>query len=379
VRIGLVVNPIAGMGGSVGLKGTDGDAYLEALRRGAKPVSPSIAKRFVDALKKFCRPKALRELEVIACPGIMGCDYVSSLADSARIRCLDIEIGSPTTAEDTKRCVDTMLRMGVDLVVFVGGDGTARDVASVIDQAVPMLGIPSGVKMYSGVFAVSPEAGARIVCAFIEGLAQVVDGEVEDLDEDAFRRDELRVKMYYSVKTVALGELVAPSKDVVVGDEEAKRGIAKFFVEELYEEDALYLLGPGTTVKAIADELGVEKTLLGFDAVYGRRVLGKDLWGKHIVDIVSRFSKRRLVLTPIGGQGFLIGRGNKQLIPEALRLFSKSDLIVVATPRKLAKLRYLIIDTGDEELDKRFSGYHRVITGYREFTVVKIVPAREVA
>lgn len=372
------MNPIAGMGGAVGLKGTDGDAYIEALKRGAKPVSPYIAQRFIEALRRLCREDTLKQLEVLACPSIMGCDYVHSLSEYAKIVCLDIDIGRPTTAEDTKRCVEAMLELGVDLIVFVGGDGTARDVVSVVGTQRPVLGIPSGVKMYSGVFAVSPEAGARLVCSYVEGLAQIVDGEVEDLDEDAFRRDELRVRTYFTAKTIALGELVVPSKDVVLGDEEAKRGIARFFVEELYDDDTLYLLGPGTTVKAIADELGVEKTVLGFDAIYRGRVVGKDLWGRYMLEIVSRFSRRKLVLTPIGGQGFLIGRGNKQLTPEVLSLFSKEDLIVVATPRKLSKLRYLIIDTGDEELDTRFSGYHRVVTGYREFTIVRIVPAREV-
>ncbi len=374
--IGFLVNPIAGMGGSVGLKGTDGDAYFEAIRRGAKPVAPSIATRFVEALTKLCREDV--DGRIVAAPRHMGSTYLEKVGIKHEV--LDVEIPDATSADDTKRCVEKMLEKGVALVLFVGGDGTARDIASVVGDRVPILGIPSGVKMYSGVFAVSPEAAARIVCSYLRGEAEVVEAEVADIDEDAFRRDELRVRLYYLVKSVSLGTLLTPSKEVSVGEEEAKKAIARYFVERVYDPAKLTILGPGTTVKAIAEELGVgrDKTVLGFDALLNGRIIAKDVWGEHFLELVKRYvGNKMMVLTPIGGQGFLIGRGNKQLTPEILSLFSKDEILIVATPGKLRKLRVLYIDTGDRELDKKFSGYYKALCGYGEYAVVKVVPASE--
>ncbi len=374
--IGFLVNPIAGMGGAVGLKGTDGNAYFEALRRGAKPVSPTIARRFLTALASLCRN--LVDGKLLVAPGVMGEDYVKQLGIGYEV--VGISIGSPTTAEDTRKCVKEMLGLGVELVVFVGGDGTARDVVSVVGDSVPVLGVPSGVKMYSGVFAVSPEAAASIVCSFLRGEARVCEAEVADIDEEAFRRDVLSVRLYGVAKTVCVENLLTPSKEVSAGEEEAKKAIARYFVEQMYDPNKLLILGPGSTVKAIAEELGVEKTLLGFDAVLNGRLVARDLWGGEFKRLVEAYRDRKmLVLTPIGGQGFLIGRGNKQLTPDILRLFDKGEILIVSTPRKISKLRYLIIDTGDELLDERLSGYYRVLTGYGEFTVIKVVPAKNVA
>ncbi len=377
MKLGFIVNPIAGMGGAVGLKGTDGDALKEAIKRGAKPVAPTIALRFLKKLAELCLDDIKEKVEIYTPKNVMGEDYLKSIAIPYKV--LDIEIPRETTAEHTKKSVEIFRRLGVDIIVFVGGDGTARDIVSVIGSSIPILGIPSGVKMYSGVFSVSPEAAASLLCYYIRNEdVDLVDAEIADIDEDAFRRDELRVRLYYIAKTISKGSLLAPTKDVVLGDEEAKKGIARYFVESILNENTLYILGPGTTVKAIADELGVEKTVLGIDAILGRKLIGKDLWGSTLLDIVRSYPSRKLVLTPIGGQGFLIGRGNKQLTPEILQYFNKQDLIVVATPRKLSKLRYLIIDSGDPKIDRKFSGYHRVITGYREETIVKIIPAAEI-
>jgi len=375
--VGFLVNPIAGMGGSVGLKGTDGEAYIEAVKRGAKPIAPAIAMRFLKALVRLCHEDV--DGKLLAAPKQMGSDYIDAVG--LRYRVLDVDVPKMTSAEDTKRCVKKMLEEGVDAVFFVGGDGTARDIASVIDSKIPMLGVPSGVKMYSGVFAISPEAAARILCSYVRGETQITEAEVADIDEEAFRRDELRVRLYYIVKTLYLESLLTPSKEVSVGDEEAKKAIAKYFAEEIYEPDRLFVLGPGTTVKAIADELGVgkDKTVLGFDALLNGRIIAKDLWGQRFLELVKEYKNRKmLVLTPIGGQGFLIGRGNKQLTSEILSLFSRDEMLIVSTPSKLRKLRFLLIDTGDPDLDRRFSGYYKVLCGYGEYFVVRVVPAREI-
>ncbi len=370
--IGFVVNPIAGMGGAVGLKGTDGDAYIEAIKRGAKPVAPGIARRFLRKLCALC----LEDVngKIVVAPKIMGEDYVKEHGLDHYV--LPIEIKIPTTAEDTKKCVEKMLEMGTNLIVFVGGDGTARDIASVVKDSVPILGVPSGVKMYSGVFAISPEAAAELVCSFVKGYASVIDAEVADIDEEAFRHDLLRVRLYYAAKTIYLENLITPTKEVSLGEEEAKKAIARYFVEELYDPNKFFILGPGSTIKAIADELGIEKTLLGFDAIVGGKLIAKDVWGRELMRLIEKYMDRKvLVLTPIGGQGFLIGRGNKQLTPEVLASFKREEILIVSTPCKLSKLKYLLIDTGDPAIDEKLSGYYRVVTGYREFTVIKVVPA----
>ncbi len=376
MKIGFLINPIAGMGGAVGLRGTDDNAFLEAFRRGARPVAPMIARRFLNCLRSLCSTLVLERARFFAAPHIMGFDYFIDVGLPARE--VDVKVSYPTTRDDTIKSVETMIREGIDVIVFVGGDGTARDIASIAAPSqIPILGVPAGVKMFSAVFAVSPEAAAAIVCKCLEERCTEIEAEVLDLDEDSYRRDHLSVRLYAIVKTLGLPNLLAPRKDVTVGDEEAKKGIARYFVEELMKPNVLYILGPGSTVKAIADELGIEKTLLGFDAVVNGKLVARDLWGRKMLEIVKSFKERKLVLTPIGGQGFLIGRGNKQLTPEILRYFDKEDLIIVATPSKVAKLRYLIVDTGDPELDSRYRSYHRVIVGYREEIVMKIIAARD--
>ncbi|RLG83208.1 MAG: ATP-NAD kinase, partial [Thermoprotei archaeon] len=333
--VGFVVNPIAGMGGSVGLRGTDGGAYREALRRGAKPVAPQVAMRFLKSLKSMCGD-LLESTLFLTAGHRMGEDYLVELGLSYRV----MHRPPPeTSALDTIETVRRAVGQGAEIVVFVGGDGTARDVASAASRRVPVLGIPAGVKMFSGVFAVSPEAGAYILCSYLRGEASVVESEVVDIDEDAYRKDILSTRLYGVVKTVVVENLVAPSKSPTVGEEEAKESIARYFVESVMEKDVLYILGPGSTVASIARLLGVNKTLLGFDALYNGKIIAYDLWGRRFVELVSSYPRRKLVLTPIGSQGFVIGRGNKQLTPEVLELFSKDDLIILATPSKIRRLR----------------------------------------
>ncbi len=368
--IGLIVNPIAGMGGRVGLKGTDGEAYREALRRGARPVAPGRTLRFLEAWLA-----AGSGAELVVAPGAMGSDYASRIVPGG-FKVVGTLRGPKTTAEDTRRIAGEMADMGVGLIVFVGGDGTARDVASAVDAEVPVLGVPSGVKMYSSVFAVNPEAAARIAAAFARGEAGLRDAEVLDIDEEAYRRGELRIRLYGYVKTPYLEGLVQAGKEPSSGigdEEENKEAVARFFLEHLYEPCTLYILGPGTTVKAVADALGVEKTLLGVDAVHSGVLVGRDLDERGILRLLDAYPRAKLVVTPIGGQGFLFGRGNHQISPQVIRRVGRGNIVVVATRHKMRGIRVLRVDTGDPALDEELKGYIRVLVDYGEIRMVKIV------
>ena len=376
IKVGFLINPIAGMGGAVGLKGTDGPLYLEALRRGARPEAHLRALRFL----KRCLEIGLfnsKDVTFIVANGVMGCKYFIELGISEdSFKCLGIPKRDSTTSDDTKACVREFIKYGVDVIVFVGGDGTARDIIEVTKGEVPLIGVPAGVKMYSACFAVSPESAADLLNLFIKNQASINYVDIVDVDEySIFASDRLRLRTYGKSLAISHKYLVTSSKELIRGDEVDKEGIAEYFIEEYFRHDVPYILGPGSTVKYIADKLGVPKTLLGFDAVLGKRLIGKDLSEKDILYIISNYGIPYVVLSVIGGQGFIIGRGNKQLTARVLRIIGKNRIIVVATKAKLLHHKYLLIETGDIELDEKLSGYWRVITGYREETIVRVLPA----
>ncbi|MCS7108035.1 MAG: ATP-NAD kinase family protein [Sulfolobales archaeon] len=363
--IGFLVNPIAGMGGSVGLKGTDGDLYLESIKRGSKPVAPVRAFRFLKKLSE-----RVGELSLIVPPKQMGWNYAKDFFKSVKV--LTLDIGSETTKADTIRSCELMVNEGVDLVVFVGGDGTAKDVYDVVGSSIPILGVPSGVKMYSGVFAMSPEAAAEIVSAYINNATSMELGEVADVDERSLKDDVIKVRVYGIAKVPQAKELLTPSKDFRSSDAD-KDEVAEYVVEHVMKSNTLYLLGPGTTIKAIADRLGVPKTLLGVDAVFNGNLVGKDLSERRILELLKDYRDVKILLTPIGRQGFILGRGNQQISPEVIRIVGKHSLIIVATRNKLLELKYLRVDTGDPEIDKELEGYIRVIVGSNEEMVIRVL------
>jgi len=369
-RIGFLVNPIAGMGGSVGLKGTDGTLLDEAVKRGAKPVAPSRALRFLLKLREV-RPD---NLVLVSAGGVMGCDYVAKVSPS-RFICLEEPRREKTTKGDTIGVVRELLKLDVQAIAFVGGDGTARDVLEACGPSIPIIGIPSGVKVYSSVFAVSPEAASKIVADFCRGEAKVEVGDVVDVNEEMLCRDILVLKPYGRALTISSEGLRVSTKEL--GGLDDVEGIAEYFATEIYKPRALYILGPGSTTKAIAARLGVDKTLLGFDAIYNGEPVMKDLTAKDIQELIDRYKEFYVVLSIIGGQGYLIGRGNQQLTPEILRVVGRERIIIVSTKSKLARLKRLLIDSGDVEVDRKLSGYYRVITGYGEVSIIKAVPASE--
>lgn len=364
-RIGLIVNPYAGIGGRVGLKGSDGsEIRRKALELGAVPMSP---KRTVEALNRvadldfvlYTYPRKMGEEEALEAgldPIVLG------------------ELTGESTAEDTKRAAALMLERGAELLVFAGGDGTARDIHSVIEDKLPVLGIPTGVKIHSAVFAVNPRAAGDLLHRFISGAS--VDyrlGEIMDIDEEAFRNNILQAQLYGYMKTLYAKEYIQGSKESSrLSDESSLMEIATEITDEM-KSGVVYVLGPGTTVMPIADLMGIKKTLLGVDVVKDGQLKAKDVNEKQLLSEI-RGEETRLIVTVIGGQGFVFGRGNQQISPKVIRDVGRENIIIVATPEKLASLvgHPLKVDTGDSQLDEELKGYYKIHTGYGKRTLYKI-------
>jgi predicted polyphosphate/ATP-dependent NAD kinase len=354
-RIGLIVNPVAGMGGAVGLKGTDGNVE-EARRRGAVPRAMDRARITLSLLSR--EPG----LHFITCSGPMGGDILRETG----IKDYEIlyTVSGESMASDTRAAARRFMEAGVDLILFCGGDGTARDIFAITGRDVPLLGIPAGVKMYSAVFAIDPAVAAELVQK--TDTRNLRDSEILDVDEDAYRAGELKTRIFGIARTPAIAGKVQPAKQVYEEQDEdrAKEEIARF-MEEVILPDTLYILGAGTTTEAIARRLGVKKTLLGVDAVKDGVLIASDMDEKTILELAGQEKESRIIISPIGAQGFILGRGNQQISARVIRLVGRNHIIIVATPHKLAELPELYVDSGDPVLDRRFGSSVQVISGYR--------------
>ncbi len=367
-KIGLIVNPVAGMGGSVGLKGTDGKMYEQALKLGAEPVTPQRTKELLSRIRNK------NEIELCVAPGKMGEDYVR---DSGIPFTVIGKVGEETSAEDTERIAGAMLDNGIGLLIFVGGDGTARNIYDALSSKVPVVAVPSGVKVFSAVFAVSARAAAEMVDAFVDG-AEIGEEEVLDIDEDAFRGGKLAAELYGYLLVPKVKGLLQAGKEASSVDRtsvENKTEIARYIVANR-DRDTLYLLGPGTTVKALTDEIGVPKTLLGIDAVLDSELVGADINERGILGLLAKYGnagkKVKIIVTPIGGNGFIFGRGSKQFTPKVLKQVGKKNIIIVGTKDKISRLDCLRVDTGDLETDKLLCGPAKVIVGEKEEVLMEV-------
>lgn len=352
-KIGFIVNPIAGMGGKVALKGTDG-MEIKAIQLGAKPVAPYRAKEFMKALDgKF---------QFYTCSSPMG----ENIARECKIPAQVIyHCKTPTTPRDTKNAAKLMKNL--DLLIFVGGDGTARDIIDAVDMTIPLLGVPSGVKMYSAVFAMTPHEAALVTNRFLQGLP-VVEKEVLDIDEDAFRQDILKV----SLKGYALvpdDDAIQESKNFFDTGEEDKIAIATGVIDIL---EGLTIIGGGSTTYALKKLIGINGTLLGVDILDGKKLVARDATENEILKHLEYNKKGKIVISPLGGQGFIFGRGNEQISPEVIKKVGIDNIVILSTPNKLRGLPGLRVDTGDRQLDKDLSGYHTVHIGYKRKKVMKI-------
>ncbi len=352
----------------MGWKGTDWPLPLEVVRRSLPLVAPGRARRFLSALARVAG-----RVTVAAPEGPMGWGSLGSWR-GGRVVLGCVDGGKwPTEPGDMVACLREAAG-AADIVVFVGGDGTARLAVEAFGTRVVSLGVPSGVKVYSGVFAYTPEEAAGLVAGFLEGRVGVGLREVLDVDEEWFRRGRLVVRLYGYLRVPVGPGLVSGGKQAGVSPEGEVREIAEYFAEELVEECRLYILGPGSTVAAVAEAMGVEgKTLLGVDAVHNGRLIARDADEETLLRLVERYRPRvTIVVSPIGGQGFILGRGNQQLSPRILRLVGREGLLVVAAPSKLRGLRALRVDTGDPGVDEMLRGYVRVLVGYGRWRVMRV-------
>jgi predicted polyphosphate/ATP-dependent NAD kinase len=366
-KLGLIVNPIAGMGGRVGLKGTNGEETVRRARAlGAKPIAPQKA---VDALKELLRCK--ENFLILTYPHEMGEDEARKAGFNPKV-IGEITPGQ-TTAEDTVRAAQEMSREGVDLILVVGGDGTARDVIGAVGTTIPILGVPAGVKLHSACFANTPEAAGQVAARFLSEGLPLQEAEVMDIDEEAYREDMLAAKLKGYALVPYEPVMMQTMKEGSAGFELAdQKAIARWTIE-LMERGRVYILGPGTTTRAVAEELGIyNSTLLGVDLIQDFKLLARDVNERQILEAIDG-KPAAIIVSPIGRQGFIFGRGNQQLSPEIIRKVGKKNIMVLATPHKLSLTPILKVDTGDPQLDEELRGYIPVITGYLQTRMVRVI------
>jgi predicted polyphosphate/ATP-dependent NAD kinase len=369
LRLGLIVNPLAGLGGRVGLKGTDGlrDA---ALALGAEPVAEA------RALRTLQRLSARRgEIVILAARGAMG----QSVASKAGLLCEVVagSIATLTSAVDTIAAARAMQAADVELILFAGGDGTARDIFSVIGDAVPVLGIPAGVKMQSAVFAATPEAAGDIVTA----IAAMADprpvhyrsSEVMDIDEEDLRNGTISPRLFGYARVPHIPRLLQNAKLRNHGLDEGALDAAARKIADAMAPDMLYAVGPGSSAKRVLAALGLSGSLLGTDLVLSRALVGHDVGERTILD-GARDHGIMIVVGVIGGQGYVFGRGNQELSPAVIRLAGRDGITIIASQQKLLGLadKRLLVDTGDPDLDRSLTGYWRVTVGPQEDMMMKV-------
>ncbi len=368
-KLALIINPVAGLGGPAGLKGSDApDTVYKARERG---VHSRVAERVGDVLRGL--NDLPHHIEILTASGGMGAALCQQEGISHTVH---YQAGELTCAADTVAAAQALLAQQPDLLVFAGGDGTARDICRAVQTRLPVLGIPAGVKMHSGVFCVTPRALVSVVDSLLaRKLVALTHAEVRDIDEAAFARGEVRTRHY--------GELLVPDDQLLVqrvkcsglpDDTLMLDEIAAYLTEEL-RDDTLYVLGSGGTLMHIKQCLGVSNpTLLGVDLWYQGQTLANDVYESQLYDLLRTYPKSRILLSIIGGQGVVLGRGNQQISPRILRQVGVANIQFIATQEKIKALNGapLRVDSGDDNLDRALSGFHRILCGYEDELLYEI-------
>ncbi|VUD56749.1 hypothetical protein TDB9533_02379 [Thalassocella blandensis] len=381
LRIGFLLNPYAGLGGPQGMKGSD------ALAADPTKLDAGVERRSAKRAMQFFQALTVKENVVFVFDrGVMGFDSLQAMDFASHdftYQCIDGQFPDHTRAEHSQMLCQKLLAENIDVLVFVGGDGTARDVCRAVGSQFPVLGIPAGVKMHSGVFAISPSAAAQVINALALGeLISVDTEEVRDIDEDAFQKGIVRSRHF--------GEMLVPQElrfiqhvkqGGVEVDELVLLDIAQDIEERIHHEsDALFIFAPGSTTHFVLEYLcgsaqALKSTLLGVDVFDGTQIIAKDINATQLENITAAHQgKIYLILTAIGGQGHIIGRGNQQISPNVLRRVGRENLWLIATKTKLQALdaRPLIIDSSDDELDLHWQGLIPVITGFRDTVLYRV-------
>jgi len=373
-KLGLIINPYAGIGGSVGLKGSDGDEIrAQALALGAEARALARVERCLAILKEFSS-----NIHIYCFAGDMGA--TSAKACGFNYTLVGKPQTNPSSALDTIAATKALITESVDIILFAGGDGTARNIADALQQVGKeqqvVLGVPSGVKMHSGVYAITPEAAGEILlCLLKKQLVNVQACDVRDIDEAAFREGKVKARMYASMYAPLLPQFLQQVKNSgAAQDELVKLDIAHYLIDNLLD-DILYIVGPGSTTKVFLEQLGVEGSLLGVDVILNRELIAADVSAQQLRDLIAHHvSDVHLIITAIGGQGHIIGRGNQQLAVDILRAIPRQNIHIIATKEKILSLhnRPLLVDSNDPDFDKSFSGYQSVLVGYDEFILYPI-------
>lgn len=358
------------MGGKVGLKGSDGSEILKrALELGATPQSPQ---RAMQALQQL---EGLKDqIEIIAYPGEMGENEAKELGFPVNVIGGGTVIGGKSSAEDTRKAAMQMKELNVDLILFAGGDGTARDIFSAIGDQVTVLGIPAGVKIHSAVYGKTPRSSGELAALFLQDqVKELQEAEVMDIDEIAFRSGRVAAKLYGYLRVPYEKKYVQNLKSGGVAGEQATLEMISNYIIDNMDDDHYYIIGPGTTTRPIMEKLGLDNTLLGVDVIYRKKLVENDVNEQDLLRIIGN-KKAKLIITTIGGQGYILGRGNQQISPEVVKLIGKENLIIVTTRDKL-NLNFgspLLVDTGDEAVNQWLSGYYRVVVGYGDVIMHRV-------
>ncbi len=366
-RIGLIVNPVAGMGGSVGLKGTD-NVVEEAIRRGAIAKASS---RCIEALEELLPIKD--DIKIVTASGDMGENEANVLEFSVEIA-YDSE-NTTTSRQDTINSAYELLKKEVDIIAFVGGDGTARDICSIVGEKIVTIGIPAGVKIHSPVYAQNPKKAGILLKYFLEGQASFIkEAEVLDIDEDDYRNGNVNTKLYGYLNVPYESRFMQSKKSASpLSEKSSQYAIAEEVISNM-KDDRYYLIGPGSTTRAIMEKLNLNNTLIGIDLICNKKLVQNDLSENEILQFIEN-KPSSLIITPTGGQGFLLGRGNQQLSCKVINKIGKENIIVVATKQKLTSLALepLLVDTQDQQTNKMLEGYIKVVVGYKEAVMYKVI------
>ncbi|WP_337881474.1 ATP-NAD kinase family protein [Rheinheimera sp.] len=365
-RLGLIINPVAGVGGAVALKGSDG-VVAQALALGAVPMAGEKTRQALTPLLPF-----IEQLEIYTVAGAMGATLAAEMGFQYRICYCPAQ--TDTSAMDTEAAAQALAEAGVDLLLFAGGDGTARNICTVVADKTTVLGIPAGCKIHSGVYAISPAAAGKVIAQLVAGeLVTLTEAPVMDIDETAFRQGVVKARRYGEMRIPAELRYV---QNVKSGGKEVEAlvldDLAAYVVSQM-DANVRYVMGSGSTVAAVMAELGLENTLLGVDVVENGELIAKDVTASQLLELVQGHDCK-LVITLIGGQGHVFGRGNQQLSPAVIRAIGRDNIWLIATKSKLKELagRPLLADTGDAGLDHELQGLIPVLVGYNDYVMYRL-------